>query len=140
MGMTQRQIPTSKIDRNDNNPRGINILEQDNKLGLLRDSIKQFGIMVPLVVVPRKGRYILIDGERRYEAAKSLGLTNVPAYVTESELNDQKILVRMFHIHHNREQWGPIPQCNALEDMYKEIKKRKNISMLSSEEAKIKAI
>ena len=59
MEMTQRQIPTSKIDRNDKNPRGINIVEQDDKLGLLRDSIEQFGILVPLVVVPRKGRYIL---------------------------------------------------------------------------------
>lgn len=138
--MTQRQIPTAKIDRNDKNPRGINIVEQDDRLGLLRDSIKQFGIMVPLVVVPRKGRYRLIDGERRYEAAKSLGLKNVPAYVTESELSDRKILVRMFHIHHNREQWGPIPQCNALEDMYKEIKKLKKIRTLSSEDAKIKVI
>jgi len=140
MEMTQRQIPTAKIDRNDNNPRGINIVEQDDKLGLLRDSINEFGILVPLVVVPRRGRYILIDGERRYEAAKSLGLKNVPAYVAESELSDRKILVRMFHIHHNREQWGPIPQCNALEDMYKKLKKRKNIRTLSSEDAKIKVI
>ncbi len=141
MGMSQRQILTSKIDRNDKNPRGINIVEQDDKLGALRDSIKQFGIMVPLVVVPKKkGRYILIDGERRYEVAKSLGLKKVPAYVTERELNDKKILVRMFHIHHNREQWGPIPQCKALEDMYKEFKKRKNILTLSSEDAKIKVM
>ena len=44
MAMKQRQIPTTKIDRNKNNPRGIDIVEQDDKLGLLRDSIEQFGI------------------------------------------------------------------------------------------------
>lgn len=107
--MQQKQIYTSKIDPNIKNPRRIDIAKEDLKLGSLMDSIKQFGIMVPLVVVPNDGRYMLIDGERRYEVAKSLRLKTVPAYIIEEDLSKKDVLLRMFHIHHNREQWDPIP-------------------------------
>lgn len=133
-------IPISQIDVNPHNPRGIEIARQDKKLPLLKDSIKNFGILVPLVVVKRDSRYLLVDGERRYVAAKALGLQEVPAYINEQGLSDDDLLYQMFHIHHNREQWGPIQQCNALEKSYTRIKNEKEISSIESEEAKIKAI
>ncbi|MFX1487301.1 MAG: ParB/RepB/Spo0J family partition protein [Promethearchaeota archaeon] len=138
--MKLQNIETAKIDRNPQNPRGINVVEEDEKLGLLMDSIEQFGILVPLVVTPENGRYILVDGERRYEAARSLGLVKVPAYVTEKGLSDKDVLLRMFHIHHNREQWGPIQECMALEDTYEKIRKRPKIKGITAEDAKIQAI
>lgn len=121
-------IDISKIDPNPHNPRGIQIAKQDKKLPLLTDSIKNFWILVPLVVVSRGNRYLLIDGERRYVAAKALGLNKVPAYVNEKGLSDNELLYQMFHIHHNREDWGPIPQCRALEPSYNRIRNRKKIS------------
>lgn len=133
-------IDVSKIDPNPHNPRGIEIAKQDKKLPLLKDSIKTFGILVPLVVVSRGDRFLLVDGERRYIAAKALGLETVPAYVNEKGLTDNELLYQMFHIHHNREQWGPIQQCRALEIPYNRIRNRKQISDIENEEAKIKAI
>lgn len=133
-------IDISKIDPNPHNPRGIEIAKQDKKLPLLKDSIKQFGILVPLVVATKGDRFLLIDGERRYIAAKSLGIDKVPAYINDQELSDRELLYQMFHIHHNREQWGPIQQCRALEIPYNKIKSRRPISQIENEEGKIKAI
>lgn len=133
-------IDITKIDTNPNNPRGIEIAMQDKKLPLLKDSIKTFGILVPIVVASRNDRFLLIDGERRYVAAKALGINKIPAYINENKLSDDDLLYQMFQIHHNREQWGPIQQCSALEKPYNEIKEQKEIRNIENEEAKIKAI
>jgi len=135
-----KTVEISKIKANPQNPRGIPIREKDQKFALLKDSIAQFGILVPLVVSPENDHYKLIDGERRFLAAKDLGLKDVPAYVASKTLADKDILLRMFHIHHNREQWEPIPQCGALEARYNQIAERKAIQKLSTDEAKVQAI
>ncbi len=133
-------IKIDKIQTNPKNPRGINIEEEDTKLATLKDSIDQFGILVPLVVLNKNGNYLLIDGERRYWAAKSLGITTVPAYVSDKKLDSEEIFIRMFHIHHNVEQWPPIPQCRALEPYYNEFLKEPIIRKLKSDDQKINLI
>src|ERR1035437_212004 len=60
--MELSQIPLSNITPNPENPRGIKIDTQDPKLSYLKDSIAQFGVLVPLVVTPRVGNYLLVDG------------------------------------------------------------------------------
>mgnify|MGYP003387770201 CR=1 FL=1 len=51
----------------------------------LAASIKQYGILQPLVVTPQNDKYIIVAGERRYRAAKLAGLDSVPALVRTSE-------------------------------------------------------
>src|SRR5574341_2263871 len=99
--MKFENIEIENLDPNPKNPRGIDIVEEDEKLSLLKDSIARFGILVPLVAKHQKGRFQLIDGERRYWAAKELGLKKVPAYIFPPDLDERDILQRMFHIHHN---------------------------------------
>ena len=71
-------IPLSKIEPNPDQPRK----EFDEEtLAELAQSIKENGIIVPLTVIKENGKYILIAGERRYRAAKSVGLKDVPAYI-----------------------------------------------------------
>lgn len=125
MAMRLRNIDINKIIPNEDNPRGIDIEHEDEKLSYLKDSIKRFGVMVPIVVTPRRDRFFLIDGERRYWAAKAVGLDRLPAYVLTAAggkgLPTRDLLLRMFQIHHLREQWGPVQQCAALEDIYQDI-------------------
>jgi ParB family chromosome partitioning protein len=85
-------VKVSKIDPNPGNPRGIAIASEDPKLPLLIDSIRQFGVLVPIVVARRGDRYFLVDGERRYTAAKTLGLPTVPAYIIDKGITDRDIL------------------------------------------------
>lgn len=139
--MRLAQIELSKIDPNKDNPRGINIQEQDPKLARLKDSIDTFGVLVPIVVAKRGSRYLLVDGERRFWAAKALQHKNIPAYVDESgTLSADDILIRMFQIHHTAEQWGPIQQCRALEGTYRQVRRRSAIKAIKNDKAKVAAI
>ena len=78
-----RMIPIEKIDPNPQQAR--------NELGDIRElmaSIKQKGILEPIIVRPKHGRYEIIAGERRYIASKRLGLTELPCIEKHVEDNE----------------------------------------------------
>ena len=135
--MKLMHIPLSKIIPNPDNPRGIDIQTENPKLADLKDSIRQFGVLVPVVVSKKGSKFLLIDGERRYWACKALNLDEVPAFIVDErgDLTDSEILYRMFQIHHNREQWLPIQQCHALEVVYRKVVKQAAIRSLADERA-----
>jgi ParB/RepB/Spo0J family partition protein len=115
-------IEVSKITPNENNPRGPNVRENDPHRENLKESIAEFGILVPLVLRRISDeKYDLVDGERRYWIAKSLKITKVPAYVETRKLDSKGILQRMFQIHMNRDQWDAVQQCKASEGVYAEL-------------------
>ncbi|ABE61003.1 chromosome segregation DNA-binding protein [Nitrobacter hamburgensis X14] len=74
----QRKVPIEFLKPNPRNPRRA---FSDVELGELSDSIKQHGVIQPIVVRPVKGaqdRFEIIAGERRWRAAQSAGLHEVP--------------------------------------------------------------
>ena len=79
-----RQIPIEDIIPNRFQPR-INFDEK--ALNELSDSIKQHGIIQPLVLRPLGDKFEIIAGERRYKAATLAGLATVPCIVTEMDDN-----------------------------------------------------
>ena len=79
------QVSVSKIIPNPNQPRKF--FAEDGILRLA-DSIKQHGIIQPLVVRQCGEYYELIAGERRLRAAKELGLDTVPCVI--SDINEEK--------------------------------------------------
>ena len=79
-----RQIPIEDIIPNRFQPR----LNFDEKaLNELSESIKQHGIIQPLVLRPLGDKFEIIAGERRYKAATLAGLSKVPAIVTDMDDN-----------------------------------------------------
>ena len=75
------QIPLSKIVPNPYQPRKE---FESEALSELADSIRQYGVLQPLLVAPGKGdSYILIAGERRLRASTMAGLGSVPVIVSE---------------------------------------------------------
>ena len=72
----------------------------------LADSIKQFGVIEPLVVVKRKGYYELIAGERRWRAARLAGLKEVPVVI--KDYDDQQIVEIALIENIQREDLNPI--------------------------------
>ncbi len=75
------QIPLSKIVPNPYQPRKE---FESEALSELADSIRQYGVLQPLLVAPGKGdTYILIAGERRLRASTMAGLGMVPVIVSE---------------------------------------------------------
>lgn len=75
---TIQQIPVEAIQANPWQPRQT---FDEEALTDLADSIKQEGVLSPLLVVERNGETLLVSGERRLRAAKIAGLATVPAIV-----------------------------------------------------------
>src|SRR5438105_15776349 len=74
----QRKVPIEFLKPNPRNPRRA---FADAELGELSDSIKQHGLIQPIVVRPVRGvqdRYEIIAGERRWRASQIAGLHEVP--------------------------------------------------------------
>ncbi|MGA3068746.1 MAG: ParB N-terminal domain-containing protein [Terracidiphilus sp.] len=115
-----RWIAPDTIEPSPDNPRGqVNF---DASFERLVSSINEVGILVPLVVLQlESGKYRLVDGERRYLAAKQLRLGKVPAHILSSDDTNDSLRKYMFHLHMTREQWGPLAQCKALAEMYPQL-------------------
>lgn len=78
-----RMIPIEKIDPNPQQARS-----ELGDINELMESIKQKGILAPIIVRPRHGRYEIIAGERRYIASKRLGLAEIPCIEKNVEDNE----------------------------------------------------
>jgi ParB family transcriptional regulator, chromosome partitioning protein len=74
-----RMIPIEDIDPNPGQPR-----RQLGELAELTASIREKGLLEPLIVRPRNKRFQIVAGERRYRAALEVGLGEVPCVVRDS--------------------------------------------------------
>lgn len=116
-GTRDQHIDINLIDRSRFQPRSEFDPEQ---LRELTDSIKQRGVIQPLLVRPVGGnngerRYELIAGERRWRAAREAGLTTVPVIVREA--TDQEALEMALIENLQREDLNPIEEARAYEQL-----------------------
>ena len=84
----------------------------------LSESIKQYGILQPLLVQKRNDYYEIIAGERRWRAAKLAGLKEVPAIIkdyTEKEIVEVALIENI-----QREDLNPIEEAKAYQRLVKE--------------------
>ena len=79
----------------------------------LAESIKQFGLLQPILVQERDGYYEIIAGERRWRAAKIAGLKEVPVII--KNLTDQEIVEISLIENIQREDLNPIEEAQAYE-------------------------
>ncbi|MWC29089.1 nucleoid occlusion protein [Paenibacillus sp. MMS18-CY102] len=75
-----KQIPIGEIDTSPYQPRTV---FDDERIDELCQTIKTHGVIQPIVVRLRNGRYEIIAGERRWRAVTKLGLERIPAIVRE---------------------------------------------------------
>ena len=114
-----RQIPTADISPNPQNPR---MFFPPNTLEVLCDSISKVGILMPLLVYETKnGKYVILDGERRWKCAQRIGLEKVPVNII-AEPNTITNLLTMFNIHNIRESWQVMPAALKLEVIMRILK------------------
>jgi ParB family transcriptional regulator, chromosome partitioning protein len=96
-----KDIPVDAIDRNPENPR---IVFRQKELEELLESIRRYGVQVPISVYRDSNRYVLIDGERRWKCSLKLNRKTIPALI-QSKPDSLDNLLLMFNIHALREQW-----------------------------------
>lgn len=110
------QLETHLIQANPQQPRGV--LTSDS-LQELAASIREHGILEPLVVAKTPAGYILIAGERRWRAAKVVGLSKVPVVIKET--TPQGILEMSIVENVQREDLNPIEKALAYKRLIEEF-------------------
>jgi ParB/RepB/Spo0J family partition protein len=96
-----REISVDKIDHNPENPR---IVFRPTELEELLESIRRYGVQVPISVYRDRNRYVLIDGERRWRCSIKLNRRTIPALIQKKPDSLTNLLL-MYNIHALREQW-----------------------------------
>ena len=111
------EVPVNAVGPNPKQPR---TRFDDDTIAALAASIREVGILQPLVVRRAgDGRYELIAGERRLRAAKAAGLASVPIVLRDSEDADllREALIENIH----REDLNPIEQAEAFRALLDEL-------------------
>lgn len=109
-------IPLNRIKANNDQPRKY---FDGEKIGELAESIKNHGIIQPLILKKDGDFYTIIAGERRWRAAKYLGLKEVPAII--KELNDKEVLEISLIENIQRQDLNPIEEAQAYNKLLKDF-------------------
>ncbi len=119
---TQAEKPDTLMDINKVEPNREQPRKNFDEDALLElsESIKQFGVIQPLIVQDRKTYYEIIAGERRWRAAKMAGLKEVPVIIknyTEQEIMEISLIENI-----QREDLNPIEEALAYKKLLTEFK------------------
>ena len=109
-------VDINKVEPNRDQPRKN---FDEDALEELADSIRQVGLIQPIVVQDRKGYYEIIAGERRWRACKKAGLKEIPVIIrnfTEQEIVEISIIENI-----QREDLNPIEEAMAYKRLLEEF-------------------
>ena len=107
-----QQLPLEQIVTNENQPRKS--FYQDT-LDELAASIKERGVLEPIVVRPHEGKFQIVMGERRYRASKIAGKATIPAIV--KEMSDEDAHADALLENFQREDMNPIEKARAIQGL-----------------------
>lgn len=114
-------VKINEVEPNKNQPRRT--FDEDALLELA-ESIKQHGVIQPLIVKKRDKYYEIIAGERRWRAAKMAGLKEIPIVI--KDLSDQEIMEVALIENIQREDLNPIEEAQAYQRLIKEYNYRQD--------------
>lgn len=115
-GTQETLVKITKVEPNREQPRKN--FDEDALLEL-SESIKQFGLLQPILVQQRKDYYEIIAGERRWRAAKLAGLKEVPVII--KNLTEQEIVEISLIENIQREDLNPIEEAQAYKKLLTEF-------------------
>ena len=111
-----KQVKISLVEPNRDQPRKK---FSEESLAELADSIKQYGIIQPLIVQDKKDYYEIIAGERRWRAAKMAGLKEIPIIVRD--ITQQEVMEISLIENIQREDLNPIEEALAYKRLLEEF-------------------
>jgi len=111
------ELPIASIEPNRYQPRDY---FDEEALGSLADSIRQVGVLQPILVRPSgEGTYELIAGERRWRAARRVGLQTIPALVRETD--DSTALEHALVENLHRDNLNPLEEAAAYQQLIEDF-------------------
>lgn len=105
-------LSISEIVRNPNQPRKT---FDEDKLAELADSIRQNGVLQPILVRRKGQKYEIVAGERRFQASKLAGLKEIPAVVRE--IDDDKVFQLALIENLQRSDLSPIEEAKGYKQL-----------------------
>lgn len=114
-------ININEIEPNKGQPRKS---FEDDSLQELADSIKQYGIIQPLILQKKDKYYIIIAGERRWRAARLAGLKKVPAIIKDYTPQESMEIALIENI--QRQDLNPIEEAMAYHNLIQEFNLRQD--------------
>ena len=109
-------LELSRIIPNPQQPRKV---FEPEALAELVHSIKEFGVLQPIVVRPRQDDFELIMGERRFRAAKEAGLTAIPAVIRDT--TDENMLRDALLENLHRADLNPLEEASAYKQLLEDF-------------------
>ncbi len=100
------------VEPNKNQPRQR---FDSEKIDELAESIKEYGVIQPIIVTKEEDHYKIVAGERRWRAAKKAGISEIPAIVREYSEQTNKEIALIENI--QRENLNPIEKARALQEL-----------------------
>ena len=115
-GTSIQEIPVGDLDTNPDQPRQT---FDDESIAQLADSIRDQGVLQPLLVVPfNGGRYRIIAGERRYRASRLAGLETLPCIVKDIDVVRQMEIALIENL--QREDLNPLEAAKGIQALMKQ--------------------
>jgi ParB family transcriptional regulator, chromosome partitioning protein len=110
------EVPVGAIEPNPKQPRRA---FDDEPLQALAASIREVGVLQPVVVRAKEGGYELVAGERRLRAARAAGLATIPAVIRDSDDSEglREALIENLH----REDLGPLELAEAFQELLEDL-------------------
>ncbi len=108
------ELKVNDISPNTDQPRKV---FDDDALNELAASIKENGVIQPIIVTKKANGYIIVAGERRWRAARIAGLKVIPAIVRE--LSSQQIMEQALIENLQREDLNPLEEAYAMDNLLK---------------------
>ena len=109
-GTSIQEIPVGELDPNPDQPRRT---FSEESIGQLADSIREQGVLQPLLVAPSGGgRYMIIAGERRFRAGRAAGLATLPCIVKDIDVIRQREIALIENL--QREDLNPIEAARGI--------------------------
>jgi ParB family chromosome partitioning protein len=111
-----QKLALDRLEPNPDQPRSV---FDDEALHELAQSIRQYGIIQPLVVSPHGQNYYIIAGERRWRAARKAGLKTVPALVRTTKELERLELALIENV--QRVDLSPLEQAVSIERLHQQF-------------------
>lgn len=115
LGFDKNQSTMIEIDQISPNPFQPRKNFDQETLDELANSIKEFGLIQPIIVFKKNNKFILIAGERRLRAVKALGKKEILAFIADIDENKLRELALIENI--QRENLNPIELANSYKDL-----------------------
>lgn len=107
------ELDISMVYPNEDQPRKV---FDEEKINILSDSIKAYGVLQPIVVKPdENGKYMIIAGERRYRASRAANKESIPAVIKDLPIRDIMEIALIENL--QREDLNPIEEALAYKSL-----------------------